>query len=161
MSRIQDHLILAYAPLAAFQQPGDQSMFKSGALAESMEDLTTSGEKDHFQHLGVSVLYEEYTPDSWINVSTLFINFQLMQFVSFQYHDNLHFLQSNSDGDVEFLWISGKSGFYHLYHVTSSMAGQIRDTVDGGRVLAPVVRREIQLTSGDWDVRRKCQVSLN
>lgn len=69
MSRIQDRLALVYAPLESFQT-ADGSR-RHGIEAESMEDLTaTSTEQKPSAHgAPVTVLYEEHTPDSWINVS--------------------------------------------------------------------------------------------
>ena len=38
-----------------------------------------------------------------------------------QIHDILHFLPCNQDDRVQFLWASQKSGYLHLYHVTSRL----------------------------------------
>lgn len=76
MSRVQDRLALVYAPLEAFRPPGEPGgLSKYAAEAESMEDLTTAttGEQKHdAQGAPITVLYEEHTPDSWINVSLFY-----------------------------------------------------------------------------------------
>ena len=41
-----------------------------------------------------------------------------------QVHDILHFLPSTNENEIVFLWASEKSGFRHLYHVTSTLSQQ-------------------------------------
>jgi hypothetical protein len=47
------------------------------------------------------------------------INFCFLFFV--QVHDVIHFFPMSSEKEISFVWASQKSGFRHLYHVTSSL----------------------------------------
>ena len=46
------------------------------------------------------------------------------KFCCFQVHDVLHFFPTSSQNEIAFLWSSEKSGFRHLYHVTSQLSQQ-------------------------------------
>ena len=41
----------------------------------------------------------------------------------FQAHDIIHFLPHDVDKEVKFIWSSEKTGFRHLYCVTSKLQG--------------------------------------
>ena len=47
-----------------------------------------------------------------------------VNFVVFQVHDVLHFFPTSLQNEIAFLWSSEKSGFRHLYHVTSELSQQ-------------------------------------
>ncbi|XP_076438854.1 dipeptidyl peptidase 9-like [Babylonia areolata] len=90
----------------------------------------------------VQCIYEE-SNSIWINV-----------------HDILHFFPQTFENEISFVWASQKSGYRHLYHVTSSVSssGAPRTLPEGeGTVPVPScgqgqMLEEKPLTSGEWDV---------
>ena len=86
----------------------------------------------------LQVIYEDYS-DVWVNV-----------------HDNLYFLPSVSNSEVTFVWSSEKSGYRHLYKVTSKLKNcdtykSALDMLEEDVLEADVIE-ELPLTSGDWEV---------
>lgn len=93
---------------------------------------------------GVQVIYED-TSDVWLHI-----------------HDILHFLPCNQDDRVQFLWASQKSGYLHLYHVTSRLetsttsGDSALDLIDRHLdSLKPNVIEEKQITIGEWEAEGK------
>ncbi|KAK3095569.1 hypothetical protein FSP39_016187 [Pinctada imbricata] len=94
-------------------------------------------------YLPLTVIYEDKS-DVWINT-----------------HDILHFLPHDNDSQVKFVWASEKTGFRHLYSVTSKL--QNCDTAFSAMDLieqyegdyASTVIEELPLTSGEWEVNGK------
>lgn len=89
----------------------------------------------------LQVIYEDFS-EIWVNV-----------------HDNLHFLPSRSSSEVTFVWSSEKSGYRHLYKVTSKLKNcdiykSALDIIEEDS-LEPEVMEEVQLTSGNWEVISK------
>lgn len=93
----------------------------------------------------VQCIYEETSP-VWINV-----------------HDCLHFFPQTFENEISFIWASQKSGFRHLYHVTSRLAsaGVAQPSAEGEDDMQVAggsqchVLHERQLTCGEWDVLPK------
>ncbi|XP_063439501.1 dipeptidyl peptidase 9-like isoform X1 [Mytilus trossulus] len=88
----------------------------------------------------LQVIYEDFS-DVWVNV-----------------HDNLHFLPTQSSSEVVFVWSTEKSGYRHLYKVTSKLKNcdnykSALDLIED--VLEPDIIEETPLTSGDWEVINK------
>ncbi|PVD36403.1 hypothetical protein C0Q70_03386 [Pomacea canaliculata] len=105
---------------------------------------------DHSKYPPVQCIYEE-TSSIWINV-----------------HDVLHFFPQEFENQISFLWSSQKSGYRHLYYVTSQVIDfqetehsdvDIEDKPAGYHRCQML--KEVQLTSGelgsDWktDEERK------
>ncbi|KAI0215431.1 Dipeptidyl peptidase 9 [Lamellibrachia satsuma] len=84
----------------------------------------------------VKVIYEDRT-DIWLNV-----------------HDILHFFPQESPSEISFLWASEKTGFRHIYLVTSSLEDSFNDTITGTPP-RPQIIKEVALTSGEWEVCEK------
>ncbi|GFO08795.1 dipeptidyl peptidase 9 [Plakobranchus ocellatus] len=104
-------------------------------------DIRDVGVVPHMQ-----CIYEE-TSDIWINVN-----------------DILHFFPQSSESQISFLFASEKSGFRHLYLVTShlqglnqgSVAGQHIGQGDGAGSYMPCqILIEVAVTSGPWVVMPK------
>ncbi|CAH1788869.1 unnamed protein product [Owenia fusiformis] len=110
---------------------------------------------------GVYMIYQD-TSDIWINVS-----------------DILHFFPQISSNEISFIWSSEKSGFRHLYHVTSNLElvgyrvdDKTHDNAEGrdpvssldadfmfsGISSKPSIKQELALTHGDWAVTDKIWV---
>ncbi|XP_062605646.1 dipeptidyl peptidase 9-like [Saccostrea cucullata] len=106
------------------------------------EDMNVDSIRKAFPSL--SVIYEENS-DIWVNT-----------------HDILHFLPHSVPTEVKFLWASEKSGFRHLYRVTSKLescdkrlcAMDLLEERQDGLCKANVIQEEM-LTSGDWEVNGK------
>ncbi|XP_064645496.1 dipeptidyl peptidase 9-like [Lineus longissimus] len=89
------------------------------------------------------VIYSD-TSDMWVNT-----------------HDILHFFPQHLPDRISFIWLSEKTGFSHLYCVTSQI-NPIGGTTSQESAMdlvrnhqestAPNVINEIPLTSGDWEV---------
>ncbi|XP_070178720.1 dipeptidyl peptidase 9-like isoform X2 [Littorina saxatilis] len=90
----------------------------------------------------VQCIYDESSP-VWINV-----------------HDILHFFPQTFENEISFVWASQKTGYRHLFHLTSRLTPShpppTTDT-DMDDLSVSVceqcqVLREVQLTKGEWDV---------
>ncbi|XP_071098891.1 dipeptidyl peptidase 9-like [Haliotis cracherodii] len=89
-------------------------------------------------------IYRE-TSNIWINV-----------------HDILHFFPQSSPDEISFLWSSEKSGYRHLYHVTSKLQTPPPDSNHAMELedrsqdfLQSQMVREVAVTQGDWEVNGK------
>ncbi|KAG1668796.1 Dipeptidyl peptidase 8 [Nymphon striatum] len=88
------------------------------------------------------VIYEEKT-DVWLNI-----------------HDILHFFPIKDD-KITFIWASEKSGFRHLYLITSKLASSLSKSSNHKNSIAaqldsdqskPNILESVALTSGQWEV---------
>ncbi|XP_052268787.1 dipeptidyl peptidase 9-like [Dreissena polymorpha] len=125
LNRVQTNLTLYLIP---------RECFIPEARYQPSSQTRTDAQYEPVQLPPVHVLLEE-TSDIWVNIT-----------------DILHFLPARPDSrDVEFLWMSERSGYRHLYRVTSSLAhhGQTQQTV-------MACESEVtQITTGDWEVSSK------
>ncbi|WAR28947.1 DPP9-like protein [Mya arenaria] len=92
LNRRQTNLALFVIPVNHFHP----------ACSGGNEDRSVGPEKCHNSHRGYRMLEDE--SQIWVNV-----------------HDIIHFLPSTSDGTFEYIWLSERSGFRHLYRVTSQL----------------------------------------
>ncbi|KAL5019615.1 hypothetical protein ScPMuIL_002507 [Solemya velum] len=134
MDRQQSRLQLVLIPVECFT-PSHTEMEDEGVVTY------TNG-----SHPPIQVIYEDMS-EIWTNV-----------------HDILYFFPQESENEISFLWSSEKSGYRHLYKITSRF--QTRDDQyvplsavdlmdrDESVVYAKVVK-EVTLTSGEWEVAGK------
>lgn len=129
MDRSQQKLNLLLIPVECFVVDDDMDMYSF----------------DPSKYPPVQCIYEE-TSDIWVNV-----------------HDVLHFFPQTFENQMSFLWSSQKSGYRHLYHITSHLTEspdsplevEMEDKTAGTACLQCHVLREVQLTSGEWEVLGK------
>ncbi|XP_056002526.1 dipeptidyl peptidase 9-like isoform X2 [Ostrea edulis] len=132
LDRQQKHLSLVLIPVDFFVP------VRSFADEEMNVDLVRGSVPS------LSVIYEERS-DIWVNT-----------------HDILHILPHSEPSEIKFLWASEKSGFRHLYCVTSKLescdkaicAMDLLQETQDGQFKANVIKEEM-LTSGDWEVNGK------
>ncbi|XP_053386978.1 dipeptidyl peptidase 9-like [Mercenaria mercenaria] len=72
-------------------------------------------------------------------------------------HDILHFLPGESQNEINFIWMSERSGFRHLYKISSKLASQ--QVLGQSELHDDVLRCECStvtaITSGEWEVSPK------
>ncbi|XP_041356250.1 dipeptidyl peptidase 9-like [Gigantopelta aegis] len=102
------------------------------------------GSFDSSSYLPLQMIYKE-SSDIWINV-----------------HDIIHFFPQSRPDEISFLWSSEKSGFRHLYHVTSQLHSSPDQTHCSMELdekplecLQCRILQEVPLTVGDWEVNSK------
>ncbi|KAL4216453.1 dipeptidylpeptidase [Mactra antiquata] len=85
-------------------------------------------------------IVHEDTSEIWVNV-----------------HDILYFLPSTAEDEICFIWLSEKTGFKHLYKVTSSLktsSSQLQPHLQED-VLKCDSKKIEPITTGDWEVSHK------
>ncbi|XP_052268789.1 dipeptidyl peptidase 9-like [Dreissena polymorpha] len=130
LNRVQTNLTLYQIP---------RECFVTDARYQPSSQTRTDAQYEPVPLPPVHVLLEE-TSDIWVNLGELIIT------------DILHFLPARPDSrDVEFLWMSERSGYRHLYRVSASLThhGQTQQTVMSCEI------EVTQITTGDWEVSSK------
>lgn len=107
--------------------------------------VTTIPEDDEMETIqsqkypNLHVIHED-SSEIWVNV-----------------HDILHFLPSETENVINFLWLSEKSGYRHLYKISSKLATE--QVLGQSELHDDVLRCEcstvMAVTSGEWEVSPK------
>nr|XP_006824516.1 PREDICTED: dipeptidyl peptidase 9 [Saccoglossus kowalevskii] len=104
-------------------------------------DLDVEMKAPHAEETSIKILFEEES-NVWLNV-----------------HDVMHFFPQTSASEISFIWASEKTGYRHLYYITSSLQSSDNLTsdslLDTSHCNQPKVLKCLPLTSGNSSVGGK------